>query len=399
LLLGSSVHTTENRECVPSMLESVAHGSFIEYQLMMLSLAGGMCVSMFLVEMVIDQFHVLPILFPSMFSIRERRYYAYGVDVTDGSCGEKIREGAKMVVRITLGVTLSYLWQSCIMEAIQSFGSEFPELQCSQGYDCFASRFHFSTLYKQDFTPIDCHSPPVLFATQTVVTCVRLIPLNATSFLMHLGVSYAISQLTFKTYEVSVWIAGEARYVRRLLTALVVLTLVGLVATYFAGFLVLFVNSWLSFVMCLAVPIFLHTVRTTGSVLHRARCLEEAQHREILKEQINKAFANIEDAFLISAPLIAQDDLQSSKQVEHSRTTRSLHTMRSFVGRVKSTISRTRLNSDSGDELSGPSQGCSGIFPSESNDDLNTSERHCVGNSVDPLGCSDRCAAREAVDV
>merc|ERR1719316_2185806 len=129
------------------MLDRSPHITFtyLEYQLLLLCLAGAMCMGLMAIEVTLSRFQVLPLLYPGMFSVRERRFYFFSFDISDGALGKRIRADAKMLIRMTLCIVLSYLWQHCVIETTQQVGTEFPNKQCDDGADCFASNLHFMT--------------------------------------------------------------------------------------------------------------------------------------------------------------------------------------------------------------------------------------------------------------
>eukprot|EP00419_Tripos_fusus_P045166 CAMPEP_0172830712 /NCGR_PEP_ID=MMETSP1075-20121228/22454_1 /TAXON_ID=2916 /ORGANISM="Ceratium fusus, Strain PA161109" /LENGTH=135 /DNA_ID=CAMNT_0013673047 /DNA_START=49 /DNA_END=453 /DNA_ORIENTATION=+ len=126
---------------------TVTKFSYIEYQAMVLCLAGTICVGMLGIEITMNRFQMLPLLFPGVFSVRERRFYFFDVDVSNGQVAGKLRTHAKMLCRMTLVVVLSYLWQHCVMITETTVGTKFPQEQCDRGLDCFASEVHFMTLF------------------------------------------------------------------------------------------------------------------------------------------------------------------------------------------------------------------------------------------------------------
>lgn len=251
-----------------------ARFSYIEYQAIMLFLAGMMVVSLVAVEIALTRFQVLPLLFPGMFSVRERRFYCFSFDLSDGAIGKKIRAEAKMLIRMTLCLVLSYLWQHCVLQTSQDVGVEFPTSQCERGHDCFASELHFVTLFNRQHTAIDCDGPHENFKSQVVVSCIQFVTPEGSLWLMHLAIAHSVTQLNFKAYELLVWIASKSRRTRRCIRLLILLTLLTFLALFFAGILSEFVSSWLSFVMSLCIPLFLHIVWKTGHAVEKLWRLE-----------------------------------------------------------------------------------------------------------------------------
>jgi len=294
---------------------SVTRFSYIEYQAIMLGLAGVMCLSMAMVEISINRFHVLPLLFPGMFTIRNRRLFAYNVDITDGKFGGVLRTEAKVIVRTTLCVSLSYLWQHCVLVTSQDISTEWPSVQCSKGYECFASKMSIVTFFNRHFQAIDCSSPRPAIAEKSVISCLKLVPPSATTWLMHLGIAHSVSQLTLKSFEVLVWIAGSSRWLRHVFAASIVFTLTALVTLMFADVLTKFMSSWLSFVMTLATPLFLNTVRRSGQALESAMKEEHSEIQMSIKISLDTAFADIEQN--VAADMADVTDMETDNENEN----------------------------------------------------------------------------------
>merc|ERR1719331_2581871 len=123
-----------------------------------------------------NRFQVLTLLFPAMFTVRQRRFHVFNCDVSDGPLGKRIRREAKMILRINIAMVLSYLWQHCVLETAQVVGTEFPEKQCEDDFDCFASQFHWLTLVNRNYQRVDCSDPERrFFEERMVIGCVRFV--------------------------------------------------------------------------------------------------------------------------------------------------------------------------------------------------------------------------------
>lgn len=262
----------------------------------MLCLAAVICTSLSFVEVALNRFQVLPLLFPGMFRVSERRFFFFNFDISDGTVGKHVRAEAKMIARMTICLVLSYLWQHCVLETTQMVGHEFPRKQCDKGADCFASSLHFYTFFNRDYEAVDCdrsrgdHD----FEQRVVVSCIRFITPAGTTWLMHLAISHSITQLNFKAFELMVWIGGNSKWARRMIGFLIFLSLLSLLGLFFGGLLSEFVSSWLSFVMSLTIPMFLYTTYKTGRKLERLWNEEAIEVQRHIEEHLSGAFADIE---------------------------------------------------------------------------------------------------------
>eukprot|EP00927_Polykrikos_kofoidii_P041134 TRINITY_DN35051_c0_g1_i1.p1 TRINITY_DN35051_c0_g1~~TRINITY_DN35051_c0_g1_i1.p1 ORF type:complete len:376 (-),score=63.39 TRINITY_DN35051_c0_g1_i1:84-1211(-) len=283
--------------------------SYLEYQALLLSLAAAMCVGLMVLEVALSRFQVLPLLYPGMFSVRDRRFLFFGFDISNGQMGKRIRGDAKMLIRVTLCVVFSYLWQHCVLEATQQVGTVFPEEQCRLGSDCFASDLDVKVFFNRRFKAIDCKGSPQPFDSPMVVSCIRFITPSATNWFMHLAIAHSVSQLNLKFYELLVWIAGNSARVRRVMCFLVFFSLSLFLAGLIFGELVAtkvmseFVSSWLSFVMCLSIPIFWFTVWTSSTNLQILWRDDAARFQAALDEHLDSAFAEIEEKILSTRPV------------------------------------------------------------------------------------------------
>jgi len=337
--------------------------SYLEYQIIMMALAASMCVALGITEIVIGRFHVLPLLFPGMFSVRERKFFFFSYDVTDGRHGKSIRAQAKMLIRMTVCVLLSYLWQHCVLETSQDLTYEFPTNLCRQDYDCFSSEVQYSTLFTQEFAGLNCSlldQPD--FDTRTVVTCIRFVTPSGTNWLMHLAISHSLMQLNFKCFEILVWMGGGSRSIRRIILFFIVATIILFIALFFAGVLTSFVSSWLGFVMTLSVPKFLHSVWVTGKALHSLRTEEAVKVQRSIRQNLDVAFGNIEASARAQRDVDALDttsdpDLHPDAEIGKRLSFHSsmpIHGLRKglskFVSRVKHRASKARRGAGAKDE-------------------------------------------------
>lgn len=332
--------------------ESSPQFSWIEYQALMLCLAGVICTSLFFVEIALSRFQVLPLLFPGMFSVKERRFYFYNFDISDGAIGKKIRAEAKMVCRMTICLVLSYLWQHCVLETSQQVGQEFPTEECDKGFHCFASTLHFVTLFNRQYEAIDCKAD-ALFEKRVVVSCIRFIPPTATTWLMHLAISHSVTQLNFKAFEILVWVSGNSKWARRLIGCLICLSFSTFVILFFVGFLTEFVSSWLAFVMSLSIPWFLHSVYKTSKLLDRLWKLEAVKVQRALELNLNIAFVDIEFAANLDVQRnsVNQNTADSKTEGALKVDSGAMQVMLSSISRVSNFVKRK--GSLSGGSLSG----------------------------------------------
>lgn len=283
--------------------------SYLEYQLLMLSLAGTICTAIGTVEVALRRFQVLPLLFPGMFVVRERRFYFFNFDISDGALGKRIRAEAKMLIRITLCVVLSYLWQHCVLETTQKVGKEFPIEECKEDHDCFASELHFFTLFNRNHEAIDCSRAmeeiaPEDFQKRVVVSCIRFITPEAGNWLMHAAIANSVMQLNFKAFEVLVWICGNSPMIRHFTGVLIFCSLAVFVGLFFGGVMSEFVSSWLSFVMSLAIPAFLHTTWKCAKALDLLWRMDAVQVQQNIEKHLNDAFAEIEHGIALESDVM-----------------------------------------------------------------------------------------------
>lgn len=276
----------------------VTRFSFIEYQALILTLACGIVALLVALEVAIRRFQLLPLLYPGMFSVRDRRFYVFDLDISDGPLGKRIRKEAKMLMRMTMCLVLSYLWQHCVMDTYQSYSTQFPREQCDIGFDCFASELHFMTFFNRQFQAIDCGLNRTSFDGMVVVSCIRFIPPSATEWMKQLAISHSVTQLHLKTYEISVWAAGKSTRLRMFLASWVGTTAIIFFVLFFMGLLSTFMNSWLSFVMSLSAPYFLYSVWQFGAVLEGMWKEQAYVKQQRVESDIDLALVDIEGLFL-----------------------------------------------------------------------------------------------------
>jgi hypothetical protein len=268
--------------------------TYLEYQLLLLSLVGAMGLVVFMGELALNRFQVLPLLFPGMFTVRQRRFYFFNFDISDGNIGKSIRADAKMLIRLTLCVALSYLWQNCVLEARQQVGTAFPKERCAEKADCFASEFHYMTFFDRQYQAVDCSDLEQRdFPSQVVVSCVRFVAPSAEVWLMQLAIAHSLIQLLCKSYVVFVWVVGSSKWLRRGALSMLVATFFVFIGLFFGEVVSNFLNSWLSFVMSLSIPCFLYIVWKDGNALSRLLADDAARNRSALEERLNAAFDDL----------------------------------------------------------------------------------------------------------
>jgi len=276
-----------------AIFDDTTRFSFLEYQALMLVLAGGIALGLLTVEFAMKRFQVLAVLFPGMFSIRERKLFFFDFEVKDGALANRLRSQSKALVCMTLCVVMSYLWQKCVLHTTQQVGRKFPSDMCALNMDCFASPLDVTTLLTRSYEPVDCSGPKLPFGRQKVVSCVQFVKPSATDWLMQIAIAQSVTQLNIKCFEVFVQLSGNYRWVRNFVGFSFFISLVLLLILFFTGVMAKFVSSWLSFVMTLSVPTFLLIVWRTSSCfqeLWQAQA-EELQHS--IEEHLKVALADL----------------------------------------------------------------------------------------------------------
>jgi len=270
--------------------------SWWEYQALMLCLAGTMCLGLVAIELTMRRFQVLSLLFPGMFSIRERRLYFFDFDVDDVAIGKRLRAEAKLMVRIVLFVVLSYLWQHCVLDTDQMFGKDFPSDQCDRKMACFSSELDVATFFSRAYEPVDCSAAERRpFENRVVVSCMIFVEPSASLWLMHLGIAHSITQLNFKSYEVVVWITGNSRWVRRAIMVLSVVSFLAFLTFVFVGYITTFTSSWLQVLTAFYIPVYLHSVWKTGRILKNLWRREAQKVQVSIETHLNEALADFQE--------------------------------------------------------------------------------------------------------
>jgi len=326
---------------------STTRWTYWEYQILLLSLAAAICLAIFLIEIALRRFQVLPMLFPGMFTVRARRFYFFDFDISDGPLGKQVRANAKMLIRLTVCIVLSYLWNHCVLQASQNVGKDFPVQQCSEGADCFYSRFHYMTFLERQYTGIDCNGPHNSFDTNVVVSCIKFIQPAATTWLMHSAIAHSVIQLNCKAYVVLVWVVGYSAILRYTAGFLVIAALSVFIGLFFGA---QFVSSWLSFVMSLSVPLYMYMVYRSGSALTTLRVLETMKLHLAIEERLNAAFLDMEAEATRAESTRVESDSQGSpvspnRHKGFRRFSRGLWTNRSMWGILRK-ISNRKMRSD-----------------------------------------------------
>jgi len=273
---------------------SVTAFSYIEYQAIVLILAGIMCVGMIGIELTMNRFQMLPLLFPGVFSVRERRFYFFELDVTNGKVAEQLRSHAKMLARMTLVVVMSYLWQHCVISTETAVGNHFPKKQCDMGLDCFASEVHFVTLFTRTAKEVDCKGPMEDFEKRVVVSCIGFIKPTASGWLMHFGIAHSLTQLNLKFYGLLIWMGGNSRCINRLFALLGFVSLSFAIVLYFGGAFSEFATSWLSFVTTMSVPVFLYHVNRSATILDFLWKQESSRLQGSIEQHLSLALEDVE---------------------------------------------------------------------------------------------------------
>jgi len=278
-----------------AVLSSGVRFTYWEYQAMMLALAGTMLLGLVAIELMMKRYQVLPLLFPGMFTIRERRLYFFDREVGDVAIAKQLRGQAKLLVRIVMFVTLSYLWQNCVLDTDQLFGVQFPSQQCDRGMDCFAAEIHIATFFTRKYDPVCTFEEQNPFEKRTLVSCIAVVPPTATNWLMHLGISYSITLFNFNVYSVLVWVTGKSRLARRTVFALALLSLLGFLLMCFGVSLLGEVPlSWLSVLMSIWIPTFLYISWRTGRLLRKIWDKEAQKVQSSIEEHLNLALSDFE---------------------------------------------------------------------------------------------------------
>jgi len=266
-----------------------------QYQALMLCLAGTMCLGLVAIELTMRRFQVLSLLFPGMFSVRERRLYFFDFDVDDVAIGKRLRSEAKLMVRIVLFVVLSYLWQHCVLDTDQMFGKDFPSDECDRMMTCFSSELDVMIFFNRAYEPVDCSGERKPFENRVVVSCMIFVEPSASLWLMHLGIAHSITQLNFKSYEVVVWISGNSTWVRRSVLVLSVVSFLAFLVFVFVGYATTFTSSWLQVLTAFYIPVYLNSVWKTSRILKNLWRRESQKVQHSIETHLNKALADFQE--------------------------------------------------------------------------------------------------------
>ncbi|KAF4657094.1 hypothetical protein FOZ61_006499 [Perkinsus olseni] len=250
--------------------------SWFEYQLLALTLGGAMCVSLVLLEAALRRYHILPLLYNGMFTVKKRRLNCFNIDITDEPMGKGIRSRAKMNLRLTMCIVLSYLWQFCVIDYVINSRGDFPGDECVRGFDCFSSPLSFETVFTRDMDPVDCDHGEYFNpgGGQIIVNCMKFVEPNAANWLMHIAISHSLWLLVTKAFEIIVLMASGNKAMTTFMLVLLLLYTVAAIALFFGGFLLEFVSSWIGFVVTLSFPAFVAISRQTALILRDLRCAE-----------------------------------------------------------------------------------------------------------------------------
>lgn len=273
---------------------------FIEYQALMLFLAAAICLGLLTIELAMRRFQVLPVMFPGMFSVRERKFFFFDFEVRDGMVAEQLRWRSKVLIRMTTCVVMSYLWQRCVLETSQQVGKS---LVCEADMDCFASELRISTLLTRSYEPIDCDpGGNRRFARDNVISCVRFVQPSATDWLMHIAIAHSMTQLNIKCFEVFVQLAGNSVCVRFFFAVGFGITVALLPVLFLTGVTSQFLSSWLSFVMAFSVPTFLWNVWRTSKIFQDLWEAKTAELQRSIETHLTTALADTPEAQVESTP-------------------------------------------------------------------------------------------------
>eukprot|EP00931_Biecheleriopsis_adriatica_P120405 TRINITY_DN95529_c0_g1_i1.p1 TRINITY_DN95529_c0_g1~~TRINITY_DN95529_c0_g1_i1.p1 ORF type:complete len:399 (+),score=78.76 TRINITY_DN95529_c0_g1_i1:60-1199(+) len=335
--------------------------SFLEYQGLLFVLAIIMCLSLGVVELAMKRFALLPMLFPGVFSIREKRFYFYDIEVRDVYVGKALRWEAMMLTRVTLCVVLSYLWEFCVFQTTTQVGRQFPEDQCKAEMDCFASEFHFLTFFNRDHQPVDCTALSTMresgqsvnvaefFDNKVVVSCIAFVPPSATLWLMHLAIAHSQVQLTQKAFGVLTWSCGQSKIFHRVIAASGIIALGLFIGLFFGGVMTQFLSSWLAFVISLSVPVFCQIVWKSGRILQQLWLEESRRAQASIEENLASA---LKDLTKRTGTTVEEDEVQESR---YRRRKRHSKTLRFGFSKAKETIMKlpTMLKRKTGSDSEG----------------------------------------------
>jgi len=272
--------------------------SSLEYQAIMFVLAILMSVSWALVEIVMKRFALLPVLFPGVFAIREKRLYFFDIEVNEVSDGKALRWEAMMITRLTVIVVLSYLWESCVFQTTTHVGKDFPLEECSRGMDCFASELRIQTFISRNHLPVNCSTPGAnaadpFFDKQVVVSCVMFVTPSLTQWLMHLAIAHSQIQMTLKAFGVLVWSCGQYSWFSWVILATSVVSFIIVCGLTFGGVMTNFNSSWSGFVISFSFPVFFWIVWNCGRILQHLWMQDSKRMQESIEENLSLALKDL----------------------------------------------------------------------------------------------------------
>ncbi|KAF4674077.1 hypothetical protein FOL47_009756 [Perkinsus chesapeaki] len=201
------------------------HRRFITTSEAVVRHGGAMCVALALLEAALRKYQILPLLYNGMFTVKKRRINCFNIDITDEPMGKGIRCRAKMNLRLTMCVVLSYLWQFCVIEYVINSQGDFPGKECRSGFDCFSSPLKFETIFTRDMDPIDCDNEGLFNPNgdqQLIVNCMKFVEPNAANWLMHIAISHSLWLLVTKAFELTVWMASGNQALSKFMLVLLI---------------------------------------------------------------------------------------------------------------------------------------------------------------------------------
>ncbi|CEM07764.1 unnamed protein product [Vitrella brassicaformis CCMP3155] len=283
--------------------------SWFEYQLLTLSLAVFMCFCLGVLEYVLRRFSILPLMF-TMLTIQRRRMYCFEVDISLTQEGKHIRQQCKMMLRITLIVVLSYVWQGCVLESVTITGGSFPTEECEQDKDCFAATLSFDTLFQQSHKSIDCDKPEEYDSEKyIVVNCLSFVNPNAVLWMEKAAIAYSLGLLLLRAFEILLWVCSRSLAWMRIVLFVLITYTIALIVLFFAGYMATFVSSWLAYVMMFSFPgVLLFTQRA-------ARCLRELR-RQLYAQYQQEATKSLQSQFSPDEEMIQAQDIDQAFSVK-----------------------------------------------------------------------------------
>ncbi|CAK9077331.1 Hypothetical protein SCF082_LOCUS39145 [Durusdinium trenchii] len=249
---------------------------------------------MAIVEVVMKRFALLPVLFPGVFAIREKRLYFFDIEVKEVTIGKALRWEAMMIMRVTLAVVLSYLWEFCVFQSTTHVGRDFPSEECDSGMDCFSTQLEIQTFISRNHQPVNCSAVDRHgFDEQVVVSCVRFVTPSLSAWLMHLAIAHSMTQLNLKSFGLLVWLCGHSVWFHRAVLATAITSLVIVCGLTFGGVMTRFNSSWSGFVISFSFPLFFWIVWNCGNILKTLWAQESRQMQESIEEKLALALQDL----------------------------------------------------------------------------------------------------------